>query len=121
MRLGKVVIVIAMAVTILGCSARSQTQFGADFDRSNENMQLVVILYDSTEALDKAYFRTKSSREKKVLRRKVGQIKGWAAWTNKPPYKCELHLPRLNDERTQDMFVTWGHELSHCIYGEWHK
>lgn len=33
---------------------------------------------------------------------------------------CELHLLKL--QRTSgSVMEDWGHELSHCVYGEWHS
>ncbi|NIP24147.1 MAG: hypothetical protein GWO38_10090 [Phycisphaerae bacterium] len=32
---------------------------------------------------------------------------------------CELHLMELRAEHGP-VITDWGHELSHCVYGDWH-
>lgn len=40
-------------------------------------------------------------------------------WLNIEKNTCYLVVPKFN---SQDRFVheVWGHELSHCVYGNWH-
>lgn len=99
-------------VLIVGCEP-SERKIKQDFDRSGEQLRITVIFYDNFSDLNAAYReRFGTDRNKKL---------GFAVYANpgRQPYWCEIHAvpPLKTDDEKMD---TLGHELSHCLYGQFH-
>lgn len=77
---------------------------------ARENVDLRVVLYPDVKQLHAAY------KAKGGVAKKRERAYGFAILQGD---KCELHLLELRSEYGQVM-EDWGHELSHCVYGDWH-
>lgn len=84
-------------------------------NNSGMELSVVVTTYPSVESLNAANDRLRPNVEDK-------DVKGFfILWkTEVDSYVCELHvldIVRVDDDRT----TSWGHELAHCVYGNYHK
>jgi len=77
-------------------------------DFTNNNFNVTMYIYDDLESLQQGIKKYPDS-DKDVIRL------GLAVWNNKGD--CEIHVV---EPSTSDDINTWGHELMHCVYGNWH-
>lgn len=101
-------------------------------NRAGKNMTIKVIVSSSEKEVNRLYplryllyesfagvkaLPTESSREYSVK-------KGFTVWntidSNNNPM-CLIVVPKIASMNSRDTFITWGHELAHCIYGAYHK
>lgn len=54
-------------------------------------------------------------------RREVFKILGCSRWRESSAARtCTIYAPMPRDERDKERFATLGHELMHCMDGNWH-
>ena len=106
-------------IALVGCSAKP-TNFTHNINRSHKPIEMKVYVYQNKHDLTRAFKKVADAHHKKLLRKLIS-IDGYARWTAKPPYGCEIHVIRPKAISENDTIETWGHELLHCIYGEFHK
>ena len=85
-----------------------------EFDRSGQPFTMTVHFYDNYDDMALAYreFRGKPFSDNR---------EAWAAWSVSD-YWCDIHVVRRNPSRlSRALADDLAHELSHCLYGEWHK
>jgi len=102
-------VVLFGIILLLFISTNYSTSITPEFDRSNNPMKITVYTYKNRDQLNKAH------PGKKELNRR-----GWALWYEKDSSECEIHILQgkgLDD----DITLSWGHELQHCIYGRFHQ
>lgn len=117
MRFPSAITTIVLALILVGCEEKTYVPMAKEHNRSGNAITITVYEYtsynDVTRALDKFH------RENKLPRRTDPSL-GWAAWDREPPYQCEIHIKppdKINDDDT----MTLGHEMSHCLYGSYHR
>ncbi len=97
---------------LVGCEP-TEREIKQDFDRSGYEMRITVIFHDNENALNAA-FRERFGNDgiKK---------QGYAVYANpgRQPYWCEIHTTRPKRPDDEAM-ATMGHELSHCVFGQFH-
>ena len=98
---------------VAGCEQGERT-IQQDFDRSGHELRITVIFYDNHADLNKAYKERFGNDQKDKL--------GFAVYADpgRQPYWCEIHTTRPKREGDEPM-NTMGHELSHCIFGQFHN
>ena len=120
----KCILTILAVLIIASCAPSSDSGSRLEskiptFDRTGEIMSVQIITYDNYADLNRAYYKF---NKEKANGPKVpeGVRVGWSAWSVSSPYQCVMHVKKsqyVDDAET----VTWGHELQHCVYGEYHK
>lgn len=101
--------------TITGCdNAGVGDDLKKDFNRSNQEYKITVRVYDSKFDMQKAQAqRLNESRNSDLM--------GWSEWApDKPEYGCVIHVTEPRGQNDGTTLETWGHELTHCIYGQFH-
>lgn len=103
---------------IVSCDGKKQGEpMKKEYNRSGQLIEVVVIEHASYEELQRAFVERNARYGVDIP--PFGQV-GWSAWSVDPPYQCEIHVvpPKyIDDEET----LTLGHEMSHCLYGSFHK
>ena len=106
-------IAILFGFGMAACDSFEDKPLKRDFDRTEQELRIEVFLYDNQSELNKAHKERFGGKE-------IGLL-GFAVWANpgKKPYWCEIHAvePKRADDNNMD---TLGHELAHCIFGQFH-
>ncbi len=97
---------------VVSCSEQ-KTSLTQDFDRSGGAMPITVVVYPTIADMKIAY-REHSGKPAHT------DLQGWSTWTPSEPSECTIHTtkPKSIDD---NVTMTWGHELVHCVYGNFHK
>ena len=103
-----------LSLSLLTSCEPGEREIKQDFDRSGEELHITVIFYDDHKSLNDAYKeRFGNDRTDKL---------GFAVYADpgRKPYWCEIHTtrPKRTDDEPMD---TMGHELAHCVFGQFHK
>lgn len=101
-------LLIAAVLLLGGCVGNIHKE--APVIRDGQELRLTVRLYPDVSSLDAAYMAQGGMATYRE------QAHGFAVLHGD---RCELHLIRLRRE-TGKVMEDWGHELSHCVYGDWH-
>lgn len=114
----------ALAVLAFGllasCSPEAGRGVKGTIDRVGEPITVTVTLYENRADLNRAYIRLTGERE---YRGELWGFARWNEWKGTEPegseYTCSIHsfAPRNRDDNA---VLTLGHELLHCLYGEYH-
>lgn len=119
-----ILIIISIVLMIASCSPESNIK--PTMDRTNQDLNIRVIFYDTKSDLAEAY------REVNQLpaNAEVPDQWGFAAWNEQRTPEgtlidsenkmCVIHTfqPKRQNDR---LVLTMGHELLHCVYGSYHK
>lgn len=110
----KVLFSFLLSLCFLVACDNTDTSLKQDFDRSGEELRVTVIFHDDYRDLNKAYVDR--------FGRDMVEKHGFAIYANpgNKPYWCEIHTlrPKHPDD---DAMKVMGHELSHCVFGQFHK
>jgi len=104
--------ILSLGALITGCEP-SDDKIKQDFDRSGQELRVTVIFHDSLSDLNAAYRERFGNDGTQKL--------GFAVYANpgRQPYWCEIHA--IAPDKADDVKMnTMGHELAHCIYGQFH-
>jgi hypothetical protein len=87
-----------------------------EFDRTDRPLILNFVVYDSQREMEAAH------KKQLGVRDLGGRSYGFAVWYEDETgsNECTLHVMKpqtVDDEIT----LTWGHELAHCVYGLYHE
>ena len=109
--LGAVAIVV-MAIIMLFVEKES---FIPTMDRTSNPMLIKFYIYPSLRLLKQAHPEAEQLE-------KGDKVYGFATWyeDEQDVNECQLHIVKpqhIDDEIT----LTWGHELLHCVYGLYHQ
>jgi len=92
---------------------------GAEHDRSGQQMVVTVHVHRGLKELNEArdawfkrYNLDPPSSFDKVL--------GWTVWSPQDNV-CEIHISTIRSIEDRGGLQTAGHELSHCLYGGFHR
>lgn len=80
-------------------------------DRTGQTMLFTPYLYDGSNDVSKAHHKIHGVLDMKHRR-------GFARWKTQE-LVCEIHAIRPKTIHDEAM-MTVGHEVTHCIYGQWH-
>jgi hypothetical protein len=108
-----------IAILLLASCEQQKTYepMNKEHNRSGKQITITVYEYDSYADVNKALaeFAKENNQEKS------GDVSlGWAAWDRLEPYQCEIHI-KPPDKIDDDDTLTLGHEMSHCLYGSYHR
>ena len=124
----KTLMCLLLALIMFGCTVvKAGTKIDKKFDRTAQKIEITVYVYKNKQEVTKALKEHMKVRQTRKSLMKIWGIHwaiGWATWSNpskKGTPTCEIHV--IDPKKTQDHEVmeTWGHELVHCTYGEYHK
>lgn len=96
----------------------SDYAYAPSFDRTGAKFTVTIVTHETLTEVNKSY---------QAWCKKYGdhpcdgiQVEGWSFYNMQPPYVCEVHVlrPVRIDGRTTS---TLGHEVGHCIYGNYHR
>jgi len=106
-----VILLILTALFLGSCDTNKQTNISKEWDRTHEELQVTVKLYDNNSQL----INTLTER----LGSPVNENTLGKAIMSPNDNICEVYAlkpRRIDDQRT----MTIGHELLHCLYGRYH-
>lgn len=120
------VLAAAVLLSVVSCEPNQGEPVVPVFDRTEVPMVVTVHLYDSVAAVTRAYRQHHGI----PARTAIPSIQGFAVWPqwrlpdgtwvqHNDQLECEIHSvrpTRVDDNAT----VTLGHELLHCVYGNYH-
>lgn len=111
-----VVLAVVFGFAMIACTPPSGDTQGPmivkEFDRGAKTLTIRVITHESYAEVTRA--------KEKFTGKPSEPLLGWSAWSKDEPGQCEIHVvmaQRYDDKE----FPTWGHELAHCLYGNYHK
>jgi hypothetical protein len=109
-------LVLGASLLLASCSPSNPPDQGPpivkQFDRGAKTIQLRVVTHSSHRELTQAKIKFEKGKPSPLLY-------GWSAWSKDEPGQCELHVKEATHYRDVE-FETWGHELAHCLYGNFH-
>jgi hypothetical protein len=111
---------LILALLLVGCE--SSTPINKEFDKTNNPVEVTVIVYPNEKRVSLAYAAREienGALESDPMLRLTRY--GWSEWDRPGGKKesCRIHVVELNRGDDQRM-MTLGHEMAHCIYGKWH-
>lgn len=77
-----------------------------DFVR--QELNITVHIFDNSDNLNKAIFPYTGSN--------LGLRDGFSVWSLSEPI-CDIFVTEPKNENDVN---TWGHEMMHCVFGDWH-
>ena len=102
-------LLLIVGLIFLFTKAEYGSSIKPEFDRTDTPLLIKLHIYENRAQLMRAVEET-------------SRIRGQAVWYENPenPNECEIHVmrPRIVDG---DVTLTWGHELIHCVYGNYHE
>lgn len=106
---------VAIIAWILVMLFVEEEPFVSTMDRSSNPMLVNFHVYPSLRLLKQAHPEVEELKD-------GDQVYGFATWyeDEQGVNECQLHLVKpqyIDDEIT----LTWGHELLHCVYGLYHQ
>lgn len=102
----KLITIIALGVLMTGCNT---TYINKEFDKEGQWMKVKVDRTESTSFSRKEGFKRKG---------KAGEA---TYYLNDPKNACKLTIMSKGAIRLDDKYaLTLGHELMHCLYGDYH-
>lgn len=97
-----------------------------EFDRTAMKMEITVYVYKDRREVTRALKEHIGDITRNSMKRNWGinWADGWATWSSvnkKGTPVCIIHV--IDPKKTKDYtnMETWGHELVHCMYGNFHK
>jgi len=110
----KYLLLIAVSLFLMSCDeVTPENSLNKDFDRSGRPQKITVYVYDNRKAMRQA--------KKDFDGQDASQVEGWAKWSNKESSGCEIHVVKIRSKNDKRQMETWGHELTHCMYGSFHE
>ena len=97
---------LVLVSILTSCYREDFNEYVVDFNKEGQELRVTVITYDSLEELNKLFGQ---------MSEKKHQVNGFAEYS-KVGNKCVIHVLKGKDQQ-----AVWGHELAHCVYGNWHK
>lgn len=96
------VVLLIVGLIFAGCDGGEKVQ--PERDLSGEKVEVTVVTYDGPTG----ELEGRPKGEQGFFRADLD-----GDW-------CEVHVRRI-DGVDDDVTMTWGHELMHCIYGRYHR
>ena len=113
------ILIGVFSLLMISCT-NTRPSFSGDIDRSAQSVETRVYIYKNKREITKAFKASISTNKEKLLGDN-SLIDGWAEWTSKKPYKCNIHVIKPRSMGSKNTIDTWGHEMLHCIYGDYHR
>lgn len=99
-------LILFLSLSLFSCTDSNKIM-KEDFDRTGQELRIVVHTYPNQKALIRATSKYGSTYEV-----------GMAVWS-KSDNLCEIHVIEARYQEDKQ-FETWGHELAHCVHGTFH-
>lgn len=112
------VLLAIITVLLASCEQSEGPEIIQDMDRSGKPYAVRVYTYDNERDVTDAYRLFVESKGQTF----DGNTRlGWSGWNvSDNVFVCHIHVIRIRKVRDKQL-ETWGHELAHCIYGNYHK
>jgi len=108
-------LILGIALATTSCTQPAAPDYGPpivkQFDRGAKTIELRVVIYDS--------YAEVTAAKKRFDHKQTPELYGWSGWSKEEPGQCVLHVKKAEYYRDPE-FETWGHELAHCLYGDYH-
>lgn len=109
----KYLTIILLSLLVFGCKSTTHKGYETEFNRDNQNLDVVVKEFDSELDMRKELEEIKQEGSKKIH-------KGLAVYYLNSN-ECTIYIVKPNRFNGRgDYAQTLGHELMHCIYGDYH-
>lgn len=106
--MSKLLLCLPSLMLLVACSVEN-TEITPSFNREGEELQVTVTTYETSEELND-YVRDPS----------LG-LQGQALYNN-IDNECDIKLVKKRHVVVDDEYaLTLGHELMHCLYGDYHR
>lgn len=109
----RLLLALMLPMTLLGCL--EDKPITGTMDRVGQAQTITVHLYKTNKEVTEAY-KVWMGKELKDSPNPQAYRKGFAIW--KAENTCEIHAKRITRHAQLE---TLGHELYHCLKGQWHK
>lgn len=119
-------LLLSLLILLVSCSPESNIK--PIIDRANTDINIKVIFHENGIELEEAYRMANNLPERTI----VPEQWGFAQWNEfldedgnsialpGQQYQCTIHT--FKPKRQNDQLVlTLGHELLHCVYGSYHN
>lgn len=117
---------LSLILLLVSCSPESNIK--PTIDRVNQDINIKVIFHENGNELEEAYRIANNLPEKTMVPEQWGFAQ-WNEFLDKDgnsvtlpgqQYQCTIHT--FKPKRQNDQIVlTMGHELLHCVYGSYHN
>lgn len=94
-------------------TAATDTLMKPQFDRTSRALTIVVIVHENYDQV------TQAKKLKYAQDSAAGRLYGWTSWGATPEGTCEINVSKAEQYMDKE-FTVWGHELAHCLYGNYH-
>ena len=113
-----IALLMVILVIIMGCDTQKENKLLNKQFVATE-FSTIIVIHSNQRELDKAFIDSNDEHGKTRQ-----TLHGFAYMTGNKRKdghvsngRCELHVLEPKNEKD---FITWGHELGHCVYGNWH-
>jgi len=119
-------LILATVLLLSACTPESNIK--PTIDRTERDITVRVIFHENRESLEEAY-RTINLLEDNIPIPEQWGFAKWNEWRDRQgnyieplvaELKCEIHTFRPKNQDDQ-LVLTMGHELLHCVHGSYHK
>lgn len=115
--LRKAIIAGCLLLASYGCGVDTKDVL-QDMNREGLPQVITIYVYKNEREVTKAYKEflgneIKNDPNKDAIRQ------GWSTWLSDD--SCEIHVVKHKSQSDKNNFETYGHELTHCLYGKFHK
>lgn len=102
---------------LLSCTPTAPPISDSGMNKEGVEMSITTYTYPNVEAVMNA--RTKFLEENNLVLQ-ADPVNGWAAWSHNST-RCSIHTVKPSDVNDRTNLETMGHELAHCLYGNYHQ
>ena len=110
-------IVTVALVLMFGCSERAPSIAESGTDKTGRELKVTTTVYANDEALNAA--RLAYIRDHGVTA-PVEYVDGWAAWTATGDW-CQISIVPPRNVNDTSRMKALGHEMAHCLWGDYHN
>ena len=113
----QIVLLCGVFMAISGCFPEKQPDpIEGTINRAGQIMAVQVIVHKTDAELQAAYRKWNYGAPVDVIEM---EVHGFAIWSSEEPGQCQIHIRQINTAGDINM-DTLGHEMTHCLYGEFH-
>ena len=104
-----------MVMMLASCGKQDTTTIQGTQDYNGKPFTITVKVYSNYGELNRAISEINNGPK----------VSGFSVWNLRADTMemtdCTLHVVKPSGVKDYAQMTTWGHELMHCVYGEYHK